>query len=88
MGLHGQARRRASVVRWLDLCLFVVTVSLLSCVRLFVTSWTIVRRAPLSLGILQARILEWAAMPSSRGSSQPKDRTHVSGVSRNWQADS
>ena len=23
--------------------------------------------------ILQARILEWAAMPSSRGSSQPRD---------------
>ena len=32
-------------------------------------------------GILQARILEWAAMPSSRGSSQPRDRTHVSHVS-------
>ena len=24
-------------------------------------------------GILQARILEWIAMPSSRGSSQPRD---------------
>ena len=29
-------------------------------------------------GVLQARILEWAAMPSSRGSSQPRDRTQVS----------
>ena len=29
-------------------------------------------------GILQARILEWVAMPSSRGSSWPRDRTHVS----------
>ena len=29
-------------------------------------------------GILQARILEWVAMPSSRGSSQPRDRTQVS----------
>ena len=28
--------------------------------------------------ILQAKILESAAMPSSRGSSQPRDRTHVS----------
>ena len=28
--------------------------------------------------ILQARILEWVAMTSSRGSSQPRDRTHVS----------
>ena len=32
----------------------------------------------LSMGILQARILEWAAMPSSRGSSPPKDWTQVS----------
>ena len=29
-------------------------------------------------GILQARILEWVAMPSSRGSSQPRSRTLVS----------
>ena len=29
-------------------------------------------------GILQARILEWVAIPFSRGSSQPKDRTQVS----------
>ena len=28
-------------------------------------------------GILQARILEWVAMPFSRGSSQPRDRTQV-----------
>ena len=34
------------------------------------TLWTVVRQAPLS-GILQARILEWIAMPSSRGSSDP-----------------
>ena len=27
-------------------------------------------------GILQARILEWVAMPSSRGSSWPKNQTH------------
>ena len=29
-------------------------------------------------GVLQARILEWVAMPSSRGSSQLRDRTWVS----------
>ena len=28
-------------------------------------------------GISQARVLEWAASSSSRGSSQPRDRTHV-----------
>ena len=32
-------------------------------------------------GILQARMLEWVAMPSSRGSSCPKDWTQVSCVS-------
>ena len=29
-------------------------------------------------GILQPKILEWITMPSSRGSSQPRDQTHVS----------
>ena len=32
-------------------------------------------------GILQARILEWVAMPSPRGSSWPSDRTRISYVS-------
>jgi len=32
-------------------------------------------------GILQARILEWVAMPSSRGSSQPRDWTYITCVS-------
>ena len=32
-------------------------------------------------GILQARILESVAMPSSRGSSQPRDGVHVSYIS-------
>ena len=31
-------------------------------------------------GILQSRILEWFAVPSFRGSSQPGDQTHVSCV--------
>ena len=29
-------------------------------------------------GILQARILEWVAIPFSRGSSPPRDQTQVS----------
>ena len=39
-------------------------------------------------GILQAGILEWAAFPFSRGSSQPRDRTQVSCIASrfftNW----
>ena len=37
---------------------------------------------------LQARILEWAAVPSSRGSSWPKDGTHVSWCPLHWHAGS
>ena len=50
----------------------------LSRVQLFATPWTIVRQTPLSMGILQERILEWVAMPSSTGSPQPRDQTQVS----------
>ena len=32
-------------------------------------------------GIIQTRILEWVAMPFSRGSSQPRDRTQVCDIS-------
>ena len=44
------------------------------------TQWTAACQAPLSMGLLQARILEWVAMPSSRGYSQPKDWTQVSHI--------
>ena len=49
-------------------------------VSLFVTPWTVARQAPLPMGVLQARILGWVAMSSSRGSSQPRDRTNVSHI--------
>ena len=39
----------------------------LSHARLFATPWTVVH------GILQARILEWVATPSSKESSQPRE---------------
>ena len=47
-------------------------------VGLFATPWTAARHTPLSMGIFQARVLEWVAMPSSRGSSQSKSQTCVS----------
>ena len=49
----------------------------LSRVQLFVTPRTIALQAPLSTGILQVRILEWAAVSSSRG-TPPRDQTQVS----------
>ena len=38
-------------------------------------------------GILQARILEWVAMLSSRGSSQTRDRTQVSRIAGGFLAE-
>ena len=45
---------------------------------LFLPAWPVIHQASLSMGILQDRILEWVAMLSSRGSSQPRDRTQIS----------
>ena len=42
------------------------------------TLWTAAHHAPLSMGIPQARMLEWVAVPFSSGSSQPRDQTQVS----------
>ena len=49
-------------------------------VRLFATPWPVARQPPLSMRSLQARVLEWAAMPSSRGSPRPRDQTQVSAL--------
>ena len=49
----------------------------ISHVQLFATLWTVSS----VYKILNARILEWVAVPSSRGSSQPRDWSHISRVS-------
>ena len=80
----------AFLIRWPKYWRFDFSISKvksLSRVRLFVTPWTACSLPGSSVhGIFQARILEWVAMPrcgmschaSSKGSSQPKDRTRVS----------
>ena len=50
-------------------------------VRLFAALWTIGLPGSSVHRILQARILEWVAMPSSSGSSQPRDLVHASYIS-------
>ena len=45
---------------------------LLKCVCLFAAPWTIAHRATLSVGF--SRMLEWVAMPFSRGWSWPRDQ--------------
>ena len=44
------------------------------------TPWTVAHLAPLSMGILQARMLEWVVISSSTGSSQTRVQTHFSSV--------
>ena len=44
-------------------------------VQLFVTLWTVACQASLSLGVLS--VLKWVTMPSSRGTSWPRDQTHT-----------
>ena len=63
--------------RFLMLCMCV-----LSSVSVFATSCTVCSLAGSSArGTFQARILEGNALSSCRGSSQPRNRTHVSCVS-------
>ena len=45
-----------------------------------VTPWTVAHQTPLSMGILQARILEQVAMPSFKESPQSRDQTQVSRI--------
>ena len=60
-----------------------------ACVHAHTLQWCLTLCSPIDcsppsspvLGILQARILEWVAMPSSRWSSQSKDQTCISYIS-------
>ena len=63
----------------LHMCVCMYMLSHLSYVWPFAT----LDQAPSVHGILQARILEWIAMPSSRGSFQFRDWTGISWVSSN-----
>ena len=52
----------------------------LSCVWFFVTPMDSSLPGSSGDGILQARIWEWVAIPFSRGSSLPRNQTHVSHI--------
>ena len=54
----------------------------LSCVVFFCDPMTSSPPGSSLHGTSQARILEWVPMSSSRGSSQPRDRTHVSCIGK------
>ena len=59
---------------------YVWVLSSFSSFGLLATLWTVAHQAPLSMGIIQAKMLEWVAMPYSGGSSSCRDRTWVSCV--------
>ena len=52
------------------------------CCCLVAKSWTVAYRAPLSMGLFQAKILERVAIPFSTGPSRPRDQTGVSCIGR------
>ena len=66
-----------SVLRLVSVLLLLLLLSRFSRVRPFATPWTV-------HGILQARTMEWVAIPFSRGSSQPRDQTRVSCIPRRF----
>ena len=49
--------------------------------RLLVTPWTAAHQAPLSMGFSRQEYWSGSPFSSSRGSSWPRDRTHISCVS-------
>ena len=59
----------------LHLCVYAWS---LSCTGLFVTLWTVAHQAPLSMGFSRQEYQGGLSCPPSKGSSQPRDRNHVS----------
>ena len=70
---------------WVFYCCVMCVRCHFSQVQLFETLWTISQPGSSVHGILQARILELVAMPSSKRSFQPRDGTCASSVSLHWQ---
>ena len=73
-----------SIIKILCISSLLCCAQSLTHVQLFTTPWTVAHQAPLFMGILQARIQDWVVMPSSRGSSQPRDQTQVSHTTGNF----
>ena len=71
-------------ISYMDLLLYIWYMCALSVTQLCPTLWDPMDWSPPGCsvhGILQARILEWVAIPFSRGSSQPRDQKYASYVS-------
>ena len=79
--VHGVAKNQTRLSDWTELSKIILCMCL--CVRVWSRFSRVWLCDPVDCsppgssvhGILQARILEWAVMPSSRGSSGPRDQT-------------
>ena len=69
---HNRISNGNSEIKVQDVC------AVLSLAWLFAIPWTAACQAPLSMRILQVRILEWVGNPFSSGSSWPRNQTRVS----------
>ena len=73
------------LINWLKNFCFIILLSACVLAQLCLTLWDpIAYNLLLSSvhGIFQAKVLEWFAIPFSRGSFQPRDQTHVSCIGR------
>ena len=75
---HYEGYNEQFLLMMVHLC---IHAKLLSRVRLFVTPWTVAGQPPLSMGFSRQEYWSGVAMPSSRGSSWPRDPTSVSCIS-------
>ena len=85
---EAQGEGKAQQSCCLCVCVFAcvcVCVHAISHVQLFATPWIVAPQAPLSMGILQARILERIAISYSRGIFPTRDRTRLLHL-LHWQA--
>ena len=72
---HDQVGFIIGMQEWFNICILINVINM--CPTL-VTPWIVASQVLLSTGILQARILEWAAISFSRGSSWPRNQTQIS----------
>ena len=82
--VHGVAKSQTRLSDWTELNWYMESKKWCMCVLSLQSCLTLWKPMDCSSpgssvhGIFQARILEWVGMTSSKGSSSPRDRTHIS----------
>ena len=85
-GIGGRKRRGQQRMRWLDgTFLRAHVLSCFSHVQFVVMLWTVAHQASLSMGFSRQGYQSWVAMPSAKGSPQPRDLICISYIYLHWQ---